>query len=202
MNNPLMVQYHDREWGVPVHDDRKHFEFLVLEAAQAGLSWSIVLKKREGYRRAFSEFDPEKVARYTEKRIQKLTLDPAIIRNRMKIEAAVRNAQALLSIQQEFGSFDAYCWPFVNGRPKHNRWKVMRQIPATSPESDAFSKDLKRRGFSFVGSTVVYAHMQAVGMVNDHLLDCFRYREVRRLDSVIKRAKLSAEPRRLTEPRP
>jgi DNA-3-methyladenine glycosylase I len=202
MNNPLMVQYHDREWGVPVHDDRKHFEFLVLEAAQAGLSWSIVLKKREGYRRAFSEFDPEKVARYTEKRIQKLTLDPAIIRNRMKIEAAVRNAQALLSIQQEFGSFDAYCWPFVDGRPKHNRWKVMRQIPATSPESDAFSKDLKRRGFSFVGSTVVYAHMQAVGMVNDHLLDCFRYREVRRLDSVIKRAELSAEPRRLTEPRP
>ena len=202
MNNPLMVQYHDHEWGVPVHDDRKHFEFLVLEAAQAGLSWSIVLKKREGYRRAFSEFDPEKVARYTEKRIQKLTLDPAIIRNRMKIEAAVRNAQALLSIQQEFGSFDAYCWPFVDGRPKHNRWKVMRQIPATSPESDAFSKDLKRRGFSFVGSTVVYAHMQAVGMVNDHLLDCFRYREVRRLDSVIKRAELSAEPRRLTEPRP
>ena len=202
MNNPLMVQYHDHEWGVPVHDDRKHFEFLVLEAAQAGLSWSIVLKKREGYRRAFSEFDPEKVARYTEKRIQKLTLDPAIIRNRMKIEAAVRNAQALLSIQQEFGSFDAYCWPFVEGRPKHNRWKVMRQIPATSPESDAFSKDLKRRGFSFVGSTVVYAHMQAVGMVNDHLLDCFRYREVRRLDSVIKRAELPAEPRRLTEPRP
>jgi DNA-3-methyladenine glycosylase I len=202
MNNPLMVTYHDREWGVPVHDDRKHFEFLVLEAAQAGLSWSIVLKKREGYRRAFSEFDPEKVARYTEKRIQKLTLDPAIIRNRMKIEAAVRNAQALLAIQQEFGSFDAYCWPFVDGRPKHNRWKVMRQIPATSPESDAFSKDLKRRGFSFVGSTVVYAHMQAVGMVNDHLLDCFRYREVRRLDSVIKRAKLSAETRRLTEPRP
>ena len=202
MDNPLMVQYHDHEWGVPVHDDRKHFEFLVLEAAQAGLSWSIVLKKREGYRRAFSEFDPEKVARYTEKRIQKLTLDPAIIRNRMKIEAAVRNAQALLSIQQEFGSFDAYCWPFVEGRPKHNRWKVMRQIPATSPESDAFSKDLKRRGFSFVGSTVVYAHMQAVGMVNDHLLDCFRYREVRRLDSVIKRAELPAEPRRLTEPRP
>jgi DNA-3-methyladenine glycosylase I len=202
MNNPVMVQYHDREWGVPVHDDRKHFEFLVLEAAQAGLSWSIVLKKREGYRRAFSEFDPEKVARYTEKRIQKLTLDPAIIRNRMKIEAAVRNAQALLAIQQEFGSFDAYCWPFVDGRPKHNRWKVMRQIPATSPESDAFSKDLKRRGFSFVGSTVVYAHMQAVGMVNDHLLDCFRYREVRRLDSVIKRAELPAEPRRLTEPRP
>src|SRR6266853_995145 len=179
MDNPLMFQYHDREWGVPVHADRKHFEFLVLEAAQAGLSWSIVLKKREGYRRAFSEFDPEKVARYTEKRIQKLTLDPAIIRNRMKIEAAVRNARAFLAIQEEFGSFNAYCWRFVDGRPKLNRRTAMLEIPATSLESDAFSKDLKRRGFSFVGSTVIYAHMQAVGMVNDHLVDCFRYREVR-----------------------
>ena len=164
-----MLQYHDREWGVPVHDDHKHFEFLVLGGAQAGLSWSIVLKKREGYRRGFSEFDPEKVARYTEKRIQKLTLDPAIIRNRMKIEAAVRNARALLAIQDELGSFDAYCWRFVDGRAKLNRWKTMQEIPATSPESDAFSRDLKRRGFSFVGSTVMYAHMQAVGMVNDHL---------------------------------
>lgn len=153
-----MVQYHDREWGVPVHEDRKHFESLVLEAAQAGLSWSIVLKKREGYRRAFSEFDPEKVARYTERRIQKLTLNPAIIRNRMKIEAAVRNAQAFLAIQEELGSFDAYCWRFVDGQPKLNRRKAMREIPATSRESDAFSKDLKHRGFSFVGSTVVYAH--------------------------------------------
>src|SRR5260370_34194275 len=161
-DNPLMLQYHDREWGVPVHDDRKHFEFLVLEAAQAGRSWSIVLKQRVGYRRAFSEFDPEKVARYTESRIQKLTLNPAIIRNRMKIEAAVRNAQALLTIQEEFGSFDAYCWRFVGGRPKLNRWKAMLEIPATSTESDALSKDLKQRGFSFVGSTVVYAHMQAV----------------------------------------
>src|SRR3989441_7212124 len=159
-DDPLMLQYHDREWGVPVHDDRKHFEFLVLEAAQAGLSWSIVLKKREGYRRAFHEFDPEKVARYTEKRIQKLTLDSAIIRNRMKIEAAVRNARALLAIQEEFGSFDDYCWRFVDGRPKLNRWKAMRQIPATSLESAAFSKDLKDRGFSFVGPTGVYAHMQ------------------------------------------
>ena len=183
-----MLQYHDQEWGVPVHDDRKHFEFLVLEGAQAGLSWSIVLKKREGYRRAFSQFDPEKVARYTEKRIQKLTLDPAIIRNRMKIEAAVRNAQAFLAIQEEFGSFNAYCWRFVEGRPKLNRRKAMREIPATSLESDAFSKDLKRRGFSFVGSTVIYAHMQAVGMVNDHLVDCFRYREIRRMDSVADRA--------------
>jgi DNA-3-methyladenine glycosylase I len=178
----LMLDYHDREWGVPVHDDRKHFEFLVLEAAQAGLSWAIVLRKREGYRRAFSEFDPQKVARYTDKRIDKLMLDPSIIRNRMKIEAAVRNAREFLAIQDEFGSFDSYCWRFVDGRPRLNRWKTTKDIPATSPESDAFSRDLKKRGFSFVGSTVIYAHMQAVGMVNDHLVDCFRYREVRRLD--------------------
>jgi len=177
-SNPLMLEYHDREWGVPVHDDDKHFEFLVLEGAQAGLSWSIVLNKREGYRCAFSEFDPNKVAKYTEKRVQKLLLDPGIIRNRQKIEAAVRNARAFLAIQDEFGSFDAYAWRFVGGQPKMNRWKMMKQIPATSAESDAFSKDLKRRGFSFVGSTVIYAHMQAVGMVNDHLVDCFRYREV------------------------
>ena len=180
-DNPLMLEYHDREWGVPVHDDRKHFEFLVLEGAQAGLSWSIVLKKREGYRRAFSQFDPRKVARYTQNRIQKLTADPSIVRNRMKIEAAVRNARTFLAIQDEFGSFDAYGWRFVDGRPRPNRWKAMREIPATSRESDAFSKDLKRRGFSFVGSTVMYAHMQAVGMVNDHLVGCFRYRETRRL---------------------
>jgi DNA-3-methyladenine glycosylase I len=181
-DNPLMLEYHDREWGVPVHDDRQHFEFLVLEAAQAGLSWSIVLKKREGYRRAFSQFDPRKVARYTKTRIQKLTADPSIIRNRLKIEAAVRNARAFLAIQDEFGSFDTYCWQFVDGRPRRNRWKMMREIPATSRESDAFSKDLKRRGFSFVGSTIIYAHMQAVGMVNDHLVGCFRYRETQRLE--------------------
>jgi len=181
-DSPLMLEYHDREWGVPVHDDRKHFEFLVLEAAQAGLSWSIVLKKREGYRRAFGQFDPRKVARYTQNRIQKLTADPSIIRNRMKIEAAVRNARAFLAIQDEFGSFDAYGWRFVDGRPRLNRRKAMREIPATSPESDAFSKDLKRRGFSFVGSTVMYAHMQAVGMVNDHLVGCFRYRDTQRLE--------------------
>ena len=179
-DNPLMVDYHDREWGVPVHDDRTHFEFLVLEAAQAGLSWAIVLNKREGYRRAFAGFDPAKVARYTARRIEKLMLDPGIIRNRMKIEAAVRNARAFLEVQQEFGSFDSYCWRFVGGQPKLNRWDTLRQIPATSPESDAFSKDLKRRGFSFVGSTVIYAHMQAVGMINDHLVDCFRYRETLR----------------------
>ena len=179
-NNPLMLEYHDLEWGVPVRDDRKHFEFLVLEAAQAGLSWAIVLNKREGYRRAFSRFDPSTVARYTPARIEQLILNPAIIRNRMKIEAAVKNARALLAIQDEFGSFDAYAWRFVDGRPIVNRWKASRQIPATSPESDAFSKDLKSRGFTFVGSTVIYAHMQAIGMVNDHLVDCFRYRQVRR----------------------
>ena len=180
-DNPLMQEYHDREWGVPVHDDRKHFEFLVLEAAQAGLSWSIVLKKREGYRRAFSQFDPRKVARYTQRRIETLIADPSIIRNRLKIQAAVRNARAFLAIQDEAGSFDAYCWRFVDGRPRLNRWKAMSEIPATSPESDAFSKDLKRRGFSFVGSTVMYAHMQAVGMVNDHLVGCFRHRQTQRL---------------------
>jgi len=179
-SNPLMLEYHDREWGVPVHDDGKHFEFLVLEGAQAGLNWSIVLNKRERYRRAFSGFDPSKVARYTDKRVQKLLLDPGIIRNRQKIQAAVRNARAFLTIQEEFGSFDAYTWRFVGGQPKVNRWRVMNQIPATSSESDAFSKDLKHRGFSFVGSTIIYAHMQAVGMVNDHLVDCFRYREVAR----------------------
>jgi len=182
-NNPLMLEYHDREWGVPVHDDRRHFEFLILEAAQAGLSWAIVLNKREGYRRAFSDFDPQRVAGYTAKRIEKLIGDPAIIRNRMKIEAAVRNARAFLEIQGEFGSFDAYCWRFVDGRPRINRWKTMKQIPATSQESDAFSKDLKKRGFGFVGSTVVYAHMQAVGMVNDHLVGCFRYRDVQRSET-------------------
>jgi DNA-3-methyladenine glycosylase I len=177
-SNSLMLEYHDREWGVPVHNDHKHLEFLILEGAQAGLSWSIVLNKREDYRRAFSEFDPRKVARYTEKRIQKLLLDPGIIRNRQKIAAAVRNARAFLAIQEEFGNFDAYSWRFVGGEPKVNRWRVMKQIPATSTESDALSKDLKGRGFRFVGSTVIYAHMQAVGMVNDHLVDCFRYREV------------------------
>jgi DNA-3-methyladenine glycosylase I len=177
-SNPLMLDYHDREWGVPVHDDATHFEFLILEGAQAGLNWSIILNKREGYRRAFSGFDPNKVARYTEKRVQKLLLDPGIIRNRQKIESAVRNARAFLNVQEEFGTFDTYAWRFVGGRPKVNRWRSMKRIPATSPESDAFSKDLKRRGFGFVGSTIIYAHMQAVGMVNDHLISCFRYRQV------------------------
>ncbi len=181
VNHVLMREYHDREWGVPTHDDRRHFEFLVLEAAQAGLSWSIVLNKREGYRRAFSQFDPAKVARYSQSRIDTLSGDPGIVRNRMKIAAAVKNARALLTVQEEFGSFDAYCWRFVGGRPRQNRRRSTREIPATTPESDAFSRDLKRRGFSFVGPTVIYAHMQAIGMVNDHLLECFRYRDVRRL---------------------
>jgi DNA-3-methyladenine glycosylase I len=176
-----MRDYHDREWGVPVHDDRTHFEFLTLEAAQAGLSWSIVLNKRDGYRRAFSGFDPAQVARYTDTRVQKLAGDAGIVRNRMKIAAAVSNARAFLQVQDECGTFDAYCWRFVEGRPKVNRWRSSSEMPATSPESDAFSKDLKRRGFSFVGSTILYAYMQAVGMVNDHLLQCFRHREVQRL---------------------
>ena len=176
--DPLMIEYHDREWGVPVHDDRKHFEFLVLEGAQAGLSWSTILKRRSGYRRAFSDFDPNEVARFSEKRVEELTQDPAIIRNRQKIASTVNNARRFLDIQREFGSFDAYCWQFVGGLTIVNHRKGMGDIPATSPQSDAFSKDLKRRGFSFVGSTIIYAHMQAVGMVNDHLVDCFRYSEV------------------------
>ena len=175
-----MVDYHDREWGGPVHDDRKHFEFLVLEGAQAGLSWSTILKRREGYRRAFDDFNPEKVARFTDKRIEKLLLDSAIIRHRQKIAATVRNARHFVDIQQEYGSFDAYAWRFVDGRPVRNHRKATQDIPATSAQSDAFSKDLKSRGFGFVGSTIIYAHMQAVGMVNDHVIDCFRQREVAR----------------------
>ena len=181
-DDPLMVDYHDREWGLPVHDDRKHFEFLVLEAAQAGLSWSTILKRREGYRRAFSNFDPQKVARFAGKRIEELAQDSSIIRNRMKITAAVRNAGQFLAIQDEFGSFDSYAWRFVEGRPRLNHVRTMKDIQATSPQSDAFSKDLKQRGFSFVGSTIIYAHMQAVGMVNDHLVDCFRYRELQQVE--------------------
>jgi len=181
VDNALMREYHDTEWGVPTHDDRQHFEFLVLEAAQAGLSWAIVLNKREGYRRAFSQFDPQKVARYTDARIDKLTTDAGIIRNRQKMAAAVKNARAFLKVQGEFGSFDAYCWRFVDGRPLQHAWTRDKQIPATTRESDALSKDLKQRGFSFVGSTVIYAHMQAVGMINDHLVGCFRYRHVRQL---------------------
>ena len=178
LGDPQMREYHDREWGVPVHDDRRHFEFLVLESAQAGLSWSTILHKRAAYARAFSQFDPKRVARYTPTRVRKLTQDPSIVRNRRKIESAVTNAKAFGRICQEFGTFDAYCWRFVGGRPKQNRWRSIRQIPATSPESDAFSNDLRQRGFSFVGSTIIYAHMQAVGMVNDHLVRCYRYKEL------------------------
>lgn len=178
LGDPLLLPYHNTEWGMPVHDDRKHFEFLILEGAQAGLSWLTILKKREGYRKAFSNFDPKKVAAYDAARIEKLMLNPAIIRNRLKIEAAVGNAKCFLAIQKECGSFDAYCWRFVGGKPKVNRWKKQSQLPATTKESDAFSKDLKKRGFRFVGSTTIYAHMQAAGMVNDHLVACPRHREV------------------------
>ena len=176
--DPLMVVYHDTEWGVPLHDDHKLFEFLVLEGAQAGLSWMTVLKKRENYRKAFDRFDPQKVARYNKVKILKLLGNKGIIRNRMKIESAVANAKAYLKVQEEFGSFDAYSWRFVDGKPIINRWKALIHIPATSPVSDVFSKDLKQRGFRFAGSTITYAHMQAVGMVNDHTIDCFRYREL------------------------
>ena len=174
-NDPLMVRYHDLEWGRPVHEDRKHFEFLVLEGAQAGLSWSTILKKREGYRKAFAGFDPKKVATFSAGKVRSLMLDPHIIRNRLKIRSAVSNAAQFLRVQREFGSFDAYCWAFVGGRPIVNRRKTLSDIPATTPESDAFSKDLKKREFTFVGSTIIYAHMQAVGMVNDHVVDCFCY---------------------------
>jgi DNA-3-methyladenine glycosylase I len=177
----LMAAYHDEEWGVPVHDDRKQFEFLTLESAQAGLSWLTVLRKRDAYRRAFAEFDPEKVARFTEKRIERLLTDPGIIRNRLKVTAAVTNARQFLAVQEEFGSFNDYIWQFVGGRPIQNRIPHMKQLPATSKESDALSKDLKHRGFKFVGSTIVYAHMQAVGMVNDHLVTCFRHKVCARL---------------------
>jgi DNA-3-methyladenine glycosylase I len=175
-----MVAYHDREWGVPVHDDRVHFEFLVLEGAQAGLSWSTILNKREGYARAFRQFDPQTIARFTQRSIERLVADPGIVRNRAKIEATVANARAFLAVQREFGSFDAYIWPFVGGHPIVHRRRTTRQIPATSPESDRLSADLKRRGFRFVGSTIVYAHMQATGLVNDHLVDCLRYRYLAR----------------------
>jgi DNA-3-methyladenine glycosylase I len=177
----LMMAYHDEEWGVPVHEDRKQFEFLTLESAQAGLSWLVVLRKREAYRRAFADFDPQKVARFTEKRVEKLLADPGIIRNRLKIAAAINNARRFLDVQDEFGTFDKYIWSFVGGRPIQNRLANMKQLPATSKESDALSKDLKQRGFKFVGSTIVYAHMQAVGMVNDHLVTCFRHKDVARL---------------------
>lgn len=170
------IRYHDEEWGVPVHDDRTQFEFLILEGAQAGLSWSTILNKREGYRKAFADFDPQKVARFTKKRVEKLLQDPSIVRNRLKVESAVTNAKAFLDVQSEFGSFCDYVWDFVGGSPIRNRFRKDSEIPATSPESDALSKDLKKRGFKFVGSTIMYAHMQATGLVNDHVTGCFRYK--------------------------
>lgn len=172
------VQYHDEEWGVPVHDDLTHFEFLILEGAQAGLSWSTILKKREGYREAFANFDPQKVARFTESRLEKMLENPAIVRNRLKVYAAVNNAKRFLEVQKEFGTFDAYVWRFVKNKPIVNKWKSLKEIPATSRESDALSADLIKRGFKFVGSTVIYAHMQACGLINDHLVDCWRYKAV------------------------
>ena len=170
------IRYHDEEWGVPVHDDRTQFEFLILEGAQAGLSWSTILNKRDGYRKAFAGFEPEKVARFTKKRVEKLLQDPSIVRNRLKVESAVTNAKAFLAVQEEFGSFCDYIWGFVDGSPIQNRFRKDGDVPATSPESDALSKDLKKRGFKFVGSTIVYAHMQATGLVNDHVTGCFRYK--------------------------
>lgn len=177
-DDPVYIQYHDDEWGVPVHDDRTLFEFILLEGAQAGLSWLTILKRRQGYRDAFAGFDPAEVAGFTSARIEELLQNPGIIRNRLKVNAAVTNARAFLNIQEKFGSFDAYSWRFVDGRPKINAYTSQDKVPATTKESDLFSKDLKQRGFKFVGSTIIYAHMQAVGMVNDHLVSCFRYREV------------------------
>ena len=174
----LDIAYHDREWGVPVHDDRVFFEFLVLEGAQAGLSWSTILNKRDGYRRAFAEFDPARIARFTPARLEQLVLDAGIVRHRQKIESVVTNARSFLSVQDEHGSFDTYVWAFVAGQPRVNRWRSPRQVPASTPQSDALSKDLQRRGFKFVGSTICYAFMQATGLVNDHLVSCFRHAEV------------------------
>lgn len=175
------IEYHDTEWGVPVHDDKKHFEFLILEGAQAGLSWSMILKKREGYRKAFADFDVQKVSRFTEKRCEKLLLDSGIVRNRLKVFAAVNNARRFIEVQSEFGSFDKYIWSFVGGKPIVNKWKSLKEIAPTTKESDALSKDMVKRGFKFVGSTVMYAHMQACGLVNDHLVDCWRYSETSKL---------------------
>ena len=175
-SNPLAIRYHDEEWGTPNHDDRTLFEFLILEGAQAGLSWDTILQKRENYRKAFDRFDPKKVARYDARKIKSLLKDPGIVRNRLKIASAVRNAKAFLKVQEEFGSFDKYIWQFVGGKPIINPWKI-KKVPASTAESDAMSKDLKKRGFNFVGSTICYAFMQAVGMVNDHAANCFRYKE-------------------------
>jgi DNA-3-methyladenine glycosylase I len=177
-SDPLMTTYHNTEWGVPLHDERKLFEFLVLESMQAGLSWSIILRKREGFRKAFHGFDPQKIARYREKDIQLLLGNPGIIRNRLKIEAAVNNAGRFLEVQQEFGSFDRYIWRFVDGKPIRNQFRSLSELPPSTPLSDTISVDLKQRGFKFVGSTIIYAHMQATGMVNDHIVTCYRHSEI------------------------
>jgi len=177
-SDQLYIEYHDREWGVPLHDDQKLFEFLILEGMQAGLSWITILRKRENFRAAFDNFDPEKVARYDKRKIKQLLADPGIIRNRLKVAAAITNAQSFLDVQEEFGGFDKYIWPFVGGRPIKNKRMAIKQLPARTKESDKLSEDLKKRGFKFVGSTICYAHMQATGMVNDHLVYCFRYNEL------------------------
>jgi DNA-3-methyladenine glycosylase I len=174
-NDPLYLQYHDEEWGVPVHDDRKLFEFLILEGAQAGLSWITILRKRPAYQLAYAGFDPQQVARYDDAKVAELLANPGIVRNRLKIQASIRNAQAFLKVQEEFGSFDAYLWQFVDGHPIQNAWHNITEIPAKTPLAEALSKDLIRRGFKFVGPTILYAHMQATGMVNDHTVECFRY---------------------------
>ncbi len=176
--DPLYLEYHDKEWGVPVHDDRLLFEFLILEGAQAGLSWSTILRKRDNYRKAYDNFDPKRIARYQEAKVAELLSDSGIVRNRRKIEASIQNAKCFLEVQKEFGTFDAYIWRFVGGEPKINAWRQLNDIPSKTPESEAMSKDLVKRGFKFVGSTICYAFMQAVGMVNDHTVDCFRYKEL------------------------
>ena len=175
------IEYHDKEWGVPVRDDRTQFEFLILEGAQAGLSWSTILNKRDGYRKNFADFDPQKVARFTQKRVEKILLDPGIVRNKLKVNSAVTNAKVFLDVQEEYDGFCNYIWKLVGGQPKQNRFRSMADMPATSDESDALSKDMKRRGFKFVGSTILYAHMQATGMVNDHVTSCFRHKECKAL---------------------
>ena len=180
-SDPLYVAYHDEEWGVPLHDERRLFEMLVLEGAQAGLSWLTILRRREGYRRAFDGFDPGAVARYGRRDVERLLADGGIVRNRLKIDSAVNNARAFLAVQEEFGGFDDYVWRFVDGKPRRNAWTAPEEVPAQTPASHAMSRDLRRRGFTFVGPTICYAHMQATGMVNDHLVGCFRHREVRRL---------------------
>ena len=181
LDKPMYVKYHDEEWGVPIHDDRLLFEFLILEGMQAGLSWATILNKRENFRKAFDNFDPQKIARYDQKKFEALMQDSGIIRNRLKIQAAIQNAKSFLEVQKEFGTFDAYMWKFIDGKPIINRWKTIKEVPPKTPVSDTISKDMLNRGFKFVGSTIIYSHMQATGMVNDHTGDCYRYKEINAL---------------------